>query len=118
MKVDIDESWVILKGYLFYYDSALKNNLSQSTPTAPEFSTTDHLKGIWQKASTFENSQNLKEWFKLDREQWLCTHMKENSSHFLIDKQYKTPEITAEYYENINKNSKLQRLFVVPDSWI
>lgn len=118
LKINIDETWVILKGYLFYPERFFQNSLPQTRPIIPKFSASDHLKGIWQKASTFEELQNQSEWIKLDREQWLCPLKEPISPHLLKNKRYQAPENTAEYYAKNKKNSEIQRLFVIPDSWL
>ncbi len=107
--IQIDETWVILKGYLFY---------PFNSPTQrPAFLSQSHLRGDWQKASEFERCEEVQQWKKLDRKQWLCEHENIFLNTAVNNCSYTSPTHSSEYYTNINNKTTSQRRFIVPDLW-
>lgn len=108
--IHIDETWVILKGYLFYPWHSHKNY--------PVFLSSSHLKGHWQQAIFFEKYEDTTQWKKLDRKHWLCPRGNWNLHQNVNNSSYTRPKYNAEYYFNVKNKMENQRRFIVPENWL
>lgn len=112
--IQVDESWLLLKGRLFYPDG-------KAAPV-PEYACPEHLKGFWtvpsRLADAFDNARLL----TLEKHQWLAplarVDMKRTTNTRTIladiaDKVEQFPQCIAV----IEHGTELTRGFVVADHW-
>lgn len=113
LSVQIDETWLIFKGRLFY---PLKQDNEAPCGANPA-----HLRGFWVSR---QSMHSLREslWLPLERHQWLApltgidpAICLDNSG--LVDKWEKRAPTHPVCIASIEKGNEIERGFIVPDSW-
>ena len=109
----IDETWVILKGRLFYP--------AQQPVIEPNGAHPEHLRGFWAPMTGFARFEEAL-WLPLDRHQWLAPQTEIDPSTCR-----RGTEITAEWRRlplrrplclaRVENAVEIDRGFVVPDDW-
>ena len=111
--LQVDETWLILKGRLYYPAGA------QTTP--PEGRHPDHLQGFWVHQCALTELEGS-DWLPLDRHQWLApVHNVDPASCVATaalagkwaQQRLQRPVCIA----RISDGQEVQRGFVVPDDW-
>jgi len=111
--IRIDETWVILKGRLFY---------PLHTPSIPPSDAQpSHLHGFWASSADFRNLHETL-WLPLDRHQWLAPQSNIDDSACLrppdLLRQWQAQSLRVPVcVARIVNGVEIQRGFVVPDGW-
>lgn len=112
--IRIDQSWVILKGRLFY-PLPLR-------AVAPHGAYRGHARGFWVEARTFAAHPNSL-WLPLDKQQWLAPLANIQASDCLeggslLAQWRQRPLRRPLCIARIVNGHELERGFVVPDDWV
>ncbi len=111
--IEIDETWVILKGRLFYPFAA------RAAP--PRGVHPEHLRGFWTDPGTFAGFDEAL-WMPLARQQWLAPvsavdHADCEDKHTLLSRWEQQPLQRPLCIARIVNGEEFERGFVVPDDW-
>jgi hypothetical protein len=109
----IDETWLIVKGRLFYP--------SRRAATAPRGAGNEHLRGFWMTADTFA-SEPESYWLPLSRQQWLAPVTQVDpalcrDTTALAKPWNITPLAQPLCVARIDRGMEVARGFIVPDDW-
>jgi len=111
--IQVDETWLILKGRLFYPGGVNANTPHGAYP--------DHLRGFWIDQRSLSSLQ-ASVWLPLERNQWLAPLTRIEpaiclDNKALIAKWQNTPPPRPACIARVVKGVEVERGFVVADSW-
>lgn len=111
--ISIDETWVILKGRLFYPLDGKQDSPAEHDP--------QHLRGFWLTASDFNRLDSTASWRLLDKPRWLAPlHNPETpnlATRELEDWWRLTDPLGPVCIASIRNDRETSRGFIVPDLW-
>ncbi|MGK0290788.1 MAG: hypothetical protein ACI86H_002251 [bacterium] len=113
-EITIDESWIILKGWLFYPSKKSKS---------PIYADPQHAQGSWKTTNQFlETTNQNSDWIILPRRYWLAPIVANTRSlttilfsdlcSTLLQSDFKSPICVAKI-----QNQEVHRSFIVPNLW-
>lgn len=111
--IHVDETWLLLKGRLFYP--------ADRQAVAPQGAHPAHLRGFWLQRSAFP-AGNDTSWVLLDRHQWLAPLAGVDSSACVDSSQLLETWVNNAMTRpvcvaRIEAGRELERGFIVPDNW-
>ncbi|MGI9320628.1 MAG: DUF1853 family protein, partial [Thiogranum sp.] len=113
LDIKVDETWLILKGRLFYPAGAKANTPHGAHP--------DHLRGFWKEQCSL-SSLGASFWLPLERHQWLAPLAGIDpatclDNRALIEHWQHTPPRYPVCFARVLEGAEVERGFIVADNW-
>ena len=112
--IHIDESWLFIKGRLFY---------PHPRSASPADSADGHLRGFWTSLPLFSSpEEDASQWLLLERREWFAPLVSPDTAR-LLDKAtlvdlYRQQALTRPIcVAGVRDGLEIQRGFLVPDDW-
>jgi len=113
LDIKVDETWLILKGRLFYPAGVKANTPHGAHP--------DHLRGFWKEQCSL-SSLEASFWLPLERHQWLAPLAGIDpaiclDNRALIEHWQHTPPRYPVCFARVLEGAEVERGFIVADNW-